>query len=135
MHSSCTARYPWSIAASVYAYAAASELAMVIRPNGWRARTQGSSSGARGPTGIVLIGIPMWPPVDGDGDDIAPWIETCWCQHATEFIADVSLECGKGVVSSSRRPSLCCSRAGRPGWQGVRTSRSSTGASGVRAYR
>src|SRR4030095_3045175 len=46
MTSSCTARYPWSIAASVYAYAAASELAMVIRPNGWRASTQGSSSGA-----------------------------------------------------------------------------------------
>src|SRR5262249_31159353 len=46
MTSSCTARYPWSIAASVYAYAAASELAMVIRPNGWRASAQGSSSGA-----------------------------------------------------------------------------------------
>src|SRR5215470_3818068 len=29
------------------------------------------------PQGVVLVSIPMWPPVDGDGGDIVRWIETC----------------------------------------------------------
>jgi len=37
----------------------------------------------------------VWPPIDGDGDDIPRWIETCRRQHATKFIADVPLERSK----------------------------------------
>src|SRR5438093_6651923 len=48
------------------------------------------------PQGIVLVGIPVWPPVDGDSDDIPRRIEPCWRQYATEFVADVPLKRGKG---------------------------------------
>src|SRR5262249_15757301 len=50
----------------------------------------------RVPQRIVLIGISVWPSVDGDGSDIACWIESCWRQHATEFVTDVPLKRGKG---------------------------------------
>src|SRR5262249_5030238 len=39
------------------------------------------------PQGIVLVGIAVRPPVDGDGDNIARGIKTGWCQHAAEFVA------------------------------------------------
>ena len=41
--SSATARWAWSIAEFAYALAPASEFAIVIRPNGWRAITHGRS--------------------------------------------------------------------------------------------
>src|SRR5712691_4889260 len=63
---------------------------------GARSHTAVLRGPTRGPQGVVLIGISVWPPVDRDGDDIARWIEACWRQHATEFVADVLLERGKG---------------------------------------
>src|SRR5262249_13684435 len=47
---------------------------------------------------IVLIGVPVWPTIDGDANDVGCWIEAAWAQGARELVADVPLEDLKACV-------------------------------------
>ena len=95
---STTARAASRMAASVCGLAAASALAMAMRKKGWRATTQGRSSGVpsaplhRVEERVVGVGVAVRPAVHGEGEEVARGIEAEGAEHAAELVADLPLE-------------------------------------------
>ena len=91
---SSTARCPIAMAAWVSGVAAASELAMLIRPKRARPTIHGrSASTPLGvPQRVLALRVAVRPPVDGEAGDVARRVEPAAAEGPRQLVAGLALE-------------------------------------------